>query len=198
MILFFNKQVLNLNGGLYMGKRKTKCMPEHRKPYKERENKKDLLDEIYVFTEAILELENVAEKFKRQTLDKILWNVTELDVKYRCRYRSIDAYNSDEKTEDEKVQHEHVVTKKYLIQKMLDFPKLYKDILNIAVSCLVTKEEHKRLHKVEKEHKNEGIEGWERYKKAKIKVKDMVTGEIVDLDELIASQKLMLDELIGR
>lgn len=61
--------------------------------------------------------------------------------------------------------------RKYLVNELLNNPKDYKKILNQAVACIVTKDEHKILTAYSRDN---NVQGWERYKKANIKVFDLL------------------------
>jgi hypothetical protein len=61
-------------------------------------------------------------------------------------------------------------------------PKEIERILDKAVACTVTKAEHDRLGRI-KDH-----DGWARYRLAGIDVVDTQTGELLNLDAMIATQ----------
>ncbi len=165
---------------------KNKC------PYKERKNKDKDIEDICLIVKTVLALKDqVKEKYIRDVLEKMLWDITELDGKHNYKYKSNGLLESEEKD-----QHEHVFTKDFLKNKMIIHPELCEDIIKLAVSCGVTEDEHHALNKYDKLHKNDDSDGWERYKGAGIKVWNMV-GKIKDinLDTLIEEQNQKLKEL---
>lgn len=72
-----------------------------------------------------------------------------------------------------KVQYEHVVPRKTLVDRMLAEPNAIPEILASAVACLVTVEEHRRLTALPPT-----IEAWDRYRAAGIEVTDMADGTL--------------------
>jgi hypothetical protein len=122
---------------------------------------------------SVVKNKNVILRHKKEVISVMIWKITEAhgnstNGKYRIRYRSEGVLNE----KDGKVQHEHVYTRKQLISEILDNPDNLEKILQRAIGYLVTEEEHDRLSKI-----NEGIVGWERYKKAGIKVRDMLANK---------------------
>ena len=65
-----------------------------------------------------------------------------VDGKYKTRYRSEGALHI---TDSSKLHHEHVFEKKHLIDSLLEDPDSYKSILDTAIGCVVTREEHALL-----------------------------------------------------
>ena len=105
----------------------------------------------------------------RELIDKMLWKITEADGKYKTRYQSLGAMQGSSPV----LKHDHVFTKKTLIDALLKAePKQVEEILSNAVGCTVTREEHERLTRYDRE-----CEGWERYRRAKVAVQDTETGE---------------------
>lgn len=60
-----------------------------------------------------------------------------------------------------------------MIKSLIDQPNRADEILSVAVGCTVTKQEHNRLHDIEKEFPD--LDGWERYKSAGVSVVDMTS-----------------------
>ena len=58
-----------------------------------------------------------------------------------------------------------------MIEKILIAPSDYEKILDYAIGCIVTEEEHRLLNEIDKE--NPDIDGWERYRLADIKIFDI-------------------------
>lgn len=103
---------------------------------------------------------NIHIDMKRKVIDTMLWNITGAFGKFHTRFISDGAKISH----DELLNHEHVFTKKSLIQRILADQDNLETILKDAIGCVVTKDEHNRLNK------EKNVEGWQRYIKAKIKV----------------------------
>jgi hypothetical protein len=99
--------------------------------------------------------------YKRKLLDTLLWKYTEADGKYNTRHRSVAANGC---TSNDGLRHDHVFTRKELIDQLMgaksaQIPK----ILENAVGCVVTNDEHTKLSGSDKT-----LSGWERYRHAKI------------------------------
>jgi len=116
----------------------------------------------------ILEMGNdVKEVHKKKLLTSMLWVITEADGKYKTAFIS-EAVKKIRDSGDKSIKglrHEHVYTRNGLINELLASPKNIDSILKNAIGCIVTNEDHSLLP-------NDGYVGWERYKKAKIRVWD--------------------------
>jgi hypothetical protein len=63
------------------------------------------------------------------------------------------------------------------INKLLKVPdREVAVVLKHAVGCIVTIDDHKRLHQI-----NKSLDGWKRYTVAKIKVIDLATGKLLKI-----------------
>jgi hypothetical protein len=90
----------------------------------------------------------------------------EADGKYNLRYRSAGARklaHADRRL----LRHEHVQTRKQLVEEMIAEPSRVREIVLGATACVVTAEEHQRLAAV-----GEELQGWDRYLAAGIDVYD--------------------------
>lgn len=121
--------------------------------------------------EAIVAADGVLLAHRRRALSNAVWWYTEADGKHRVRYRSLGAMAE---ADGARLQHEHVVTRKSLVDRMLQHPDQIASILGEAVACLVTKEEHRLLSA-----QPSGAEGWRRYELAGVHVIDTATGNVV-------------------
>jgi hypothetical protein len=72
----------------------------------------------------------------------------------------------DAELREHKLIHEHVISRKELTDRLLKGEKVVAVLKAITV-CIVTHKEHVKLSKVTKH-----VEGWNRYKEAKIEVLD--------------------------
>jgi hypothetical protein len=121
---------------------------------------------------------------KRKVLKDVVWIVTEADGKHRTRYRSKRVVDTAEKNPNstELVQHEHVVGRSLIADRLIQYPDQAKQILNSAVACIVMRDEHIRL--------NDEVEGWRRYLEAEggsIEVYDMKEPrQLIDLEQAVA------------
>jgi hypothetical protein len=107
---------------------------------------------------------------RREVLSLALWFATEADGKYRLRYRSVKAQQLSR--EDRRLlRHDHVVTRKQLIEAMIKDPERTEEIVRGAFACVVTDEEHRRLTALGETH-----QGWDRYIAAGIDVFDEQAG----------------------
>jgi len=104
---------------------------------------------------------DVLPKHIGEILHIIVWKVTEANGKHGTRYISEGVYNGQGP-----VRHEHVLTRKHLVERMLREPDNVPQVLDTAIGCLVTKEEHHLLTKASR------FEGWDRYREAGIRVFD--------------------------
>ena len=104
-------------------------------------------------------------------LNQALWFATEADGKYSTRYRSVGARELDASDWWRHLRHEHVLTRKELVAAMLAAPDQAGEILQSAIACTVTADEHRRLGAV-----GEDIRGWERYVAAGVDVFDEQAG----------------------
>lgn len=102
---------------------------------------------------------------KNELLSVLFWKITQVNGKYNLRYHSEDVKSGN--NPKNKIRHEHVYTKKWLSQQLIAKPESVDTIIEKVVACLVTKEEHARLHKVPREYV-----GWDRYTHAGIRVYD--------------------------
>ena len=99
----------------------------------------------------------VLDEQKLQAIDTLLWKFTEADGKHNTPFRSLAALKVSSKSQ---LRHDHVGTReqlKYLLIKSI--PDKVDFILQEAVGCLVTIEEHDRLP-----HDGQTF-GWKRYEK---------------------------------
>ncbi|CBK40392.1 protein of unknown function [Nitrospira defluvii] len=111
--------------------------------------------------------EDVLLEHRRALLSRMIWKITEAHGKYTTRYCSGAARN-----DGGKLRHEHVTPRKVLIDRLLNNPSGVERILQDAIACTVTAEEHSRLSGVREE-----LCGWDRYSRAKIEVIDRAKGK---------------------
>lgn len=103
----------------------------------------------------------------REVLSIAVWKFTECDGKYTTRFRSEGAMFAKSNA----VHHEHVVTRKSLVDRLLIEPHNVSSIFADAIGCVVLRSEHSLLAAAEKT--NPGLSGWDRYRKAGIVVWDL-------------------------
>lgn len=116
----------------------------------------------------ILEMgEDVLLEHRRALLSRMIWKITEAHGKYTTRYCSASA-----RKDEGKLEHEHVIPRKVLIDQLLTNPSDAEQILQPVIACTVTVEEHICLSKVPAD-----VGGWDRYTRAKIQVIDRQTGK---------------------
>jgi len=120
---------------------------------------------------------NTSPGMYNKILYHLIWYITEGDGKYNTRFRSIQALNS----KDLKIHHEHVYPIKDIKNDIMSNPKSIKSILmKKAIACVVTQKEHEQLNKHSKDS-----DGWERYRKAGVKIKDFITKRNANMKNLI-------------
>lgn len=66
------------------------------------------------------------------------------------------------------LQHDHVYERSKMVERIMSNHELVEEELRKAIGCVITKNEHDLLH-----FHVMGIDGWDRYKNANIKVYDM-------------------------
>lgn len=99
--------------------------------------------------------------YKRRLLDTLLWKYTEADGKYNTRHRSVAANG---RASNAGLRHDDVFTKRELIEQLMSArPAQIPRILESAIGCVVTSDEHTKLSGFDGVHS-----GWERYRQAKI------------------------------
>lgn len=142
------------------------------------ENKKSLmiLTSAREVVKCIVCNQRVSGKHKKEIISLMIWMITERFGKWNARFRSEKARYM--KSKDGGIRHEHVYRRKDLIHNILNNSKNTSAILKNAIACIVTKEEHLMLNKIDKDKPN--LDGWDRYKEAKIRVYDMQTNKFME------------------
>ena len=102
----------------------------------------------------------VLDEQKLQVIDTLLWKFTEADGKHKTPFRSVAALGVSSNLQ---LRHDHVATREQLKHLLIKSrPEQVDFILQEAVGCLVTIEEHDRLP-----HDRQSF-GWQRYEEASI------------------------------
>jgi hypothetical protein len=102
----------------------------------------------------------------RELLRILLWKMTQAEAPtHRTRFQSESALRA---ATGEPLRHDHVFQSANMIDELLEAKsnEAIERILDCAVGCTVTLDEHSRLHRFDDEY------GWERYSKAGIVVMD--------------------------
>ena len=140
------------------------------KSFQERADAKARLKSAITAMRAILQL-SILPAHKRELLSVCLWKVTEASgSKYQTRFRSKKSL----KTLRKEWQHEHVYQRRFLVDRLMKNPRSLQSVVTTAVGCVVTKEEHIRLSAASR--KNSKLDGWARYRAARVPVIDTVSG----------------------
>lgn len=107
---------------------------------------------------------------RQELLSVLLWKITLAESsKYKTRFQSLGALRCSDKR---KLRHDHVFQRSKMIADLEKARANRIDsILKNAFGCTVTIEEHDRLCKFAK------YDGWLRYRKARIGVKNTETGK---------------------
>jgi hypothetical protein len=134
-------------------------------PHPERERR---LASAVAVARFALESPDLYDAHRNELLSFACWWATELDGKYKTRFRSLGARRPGARD----LRHEHVVPRKALRQAMQREPARAAEILREALGCVVTREEHDRLEAVGGQ-----LEGWERYIAAGVDVFDEQDGK---------------------
>ena len=136
---------------------------------------KDIVESAKTAIAGILPLD-VLPVHKRELLSTMIWKITEANGKHNLRYRSEGAVAAPQ----DDLIHEHVYPRRKLVKQLLQGrpdPQSLDRILEHAVACLVTPDEHQRLEALPKH-----IEGWNRYRAAAVRVFDTEAQEWCDVD----------------
>lgn len=130
---------------------------------------------------------DVMEEHVGRLLGELVWKLTEADGKYATKYKTTGAINCSDKSQ---LRHEHVYQRAKMIDALLNGQTHEVDgILNDAIGCTVTIDEHRRLENCDHEY------GWERYRKAGLQVVDTATG--FGQSEPIEPQSKLMDLISG-
>jgi hypothetical protein len=125
----------------------------------------EIIESATVAIEHILRMP-ILEAHRKALVSGTLWFITEARGKYSTRYWSRAAKDNP----SSKLQHEHVFTRKDLTARLMAEPQKAREILQSAIACVVTVDEHRRL--AEAERQDRSLRGWDRYKAAGIEVVD--------------------------
>lgn len=126
----------------------------------------EILESAITIVDGVLRMP-VLERHKRDIINGMLWSITQARGKYQTRYRSKASLEKP----TPKLHHEHVLTRKDLIDRIMAAPEKAREILSEAIACVVTVDEHRKLARVERE--NPALRGWDRYTAAEIEWVDM-------------------------
>ena len=135
------------------------------KPYRPRPDREERLASAIKAADALVGLD-LYPQHKRELLSICVWKATELDGKWNTCFCSRGALEAGPET---KLNHEHVIERKKQVDRMLSGEAVAK-VLKEAVACIVTVDEHKLLTETSRTRPN--LEGWERYRAARIEVID--------------------------
>lgn len=141
------------------------------KPHPESEARKRSATSLIKYLLAAKQPE-ILPTHRRELLGILLFKLTEAEAlhKHKTRFQSEGALLCNDKT---KLRHDHVFQRAKMIAA-LETPNEIDNILNAAVACTITDEEHTRLSKCD------DIYGWGRYTKAEINVEDTLTDRRID------------------
>ncbi len=141
-----------------------KSTAKHKELYIESPTTAQCLADIRKLLDCIRRLP-IAEKLKRDMLKHGIWQVSVSTGDFYARYRS----ESVRHKVGQQIQRDHINPKQNLVKELLDPEPDLDAIIQRAHCCIVTKDEHRRLHDVD-----DGLDGWARYKAAGIPVYDML------------------------
>lgn len=138
-----------------------------KKPYVRSPKSEEIISSAKQLARLVLQDESLLQKHKISILSLVQWFVSEADGKHKTRYRSrrVVELATNDPYSVEKINHEHVFTRREVTQQLLTEPHRVDEILDAVLGCIVTKAEHDSM-------KGAGS-GWARYKSARIEVLDM-------------------------
>jgi len=125
---------------------------------------------VALATSVLLVREKMLLTHLREVLSISVWKYTECDGKYTTRYRSEGALFAS----SSEVHHEHVITRKTIVDRLLQDPSNASRILASSIGCVVLRSEHQLLAAAEKADKT--LTGWDRYQVAGVAVWDLLEG----------------------
>jgi hypothetical protein len=157
------------------------------KVYRRREDYDQRFESIHAAVMAILNMPDAVKKpHKRRLLNTCLWQLTQSESygKRNLRYATKAACKLLEQGRGRELQHEHVHTRKQLIDELMEAKPYRSDqvgrILRSACACLVTVRQHKKLCE-----RDPHLRGWERYESAKLRVYERDEDRVISYDELL-------------
>src|SRR4051794_24082351 len=135
-------------------------------------------------------VDGLSPAHRRELLSISLWKWTEAagvapHPKFNVRYATPAALDHSQPT---KVNHEHLWPRKWIIDRLLEPGKTWAEddlrtfLEDHGVACIVTVKEHGELSKL-----TSGPEGWDRYKRAGLQVRDLAGDGFLDLDAFSGS-----------
>lgn len=102
---------------------------------------------------------------RKEILHYAMWKITECEGKHNTRFQSADVLHRKGP-----LRHEHVYQRAKMVDALLAAkPQDVDKILEKAIGCLVTVDEHHKLHAFDH------LDGWARYEKAGIAIMDMAS-----------------------
>lgn len=131
-----------------------------------RQDADELLSSAKSVIGLILGAERIMDRHKRAVINRMLWAITEEPWgKYTLPYRSRAALAE---TNPKNLRHEHVISRKSLLDDLLDRKISVDQVVDKAIACVVTKAEASLLD--DRTGPAKGVEGWDRYTAARIEV----------------------------
>jgi hypothetical protein len=127
------------------------------------------LAEIRVLLDGIRQLP-IGLALKRTMLIQAIWQVAECTGSFYSRYRSERVI----KRQGLRIQRDQIYKKPTLIAELLAAQRDLDAIIQQAQCCVVTEDEHRKLHKVDTR-----LDGWDRYRAAGIAIYDMASRKLV-------------------
>ena len=136
----------------------------HRERYVESPKTAQQLADVRVLLDVLRSLP-IGLSLKKKMLVGAIWQICESTGSFHARHRSEGVI----RTVGQKIQRDHVFKKQTLIAELLGSEPDLDNIIKQALCCIVTEDEHKRLHRIDK-----SVDGWARYRAAGIVVYDML------------------------
>ena len=104
-------------------------MPTRATRYRPRPDREDRVGAILSDMGVVLQAP-FSDRFRKRMVDQLLWDLTEVDGKFGCRYRSQGVLENDDR---ESIYHEHVFTRQKMIVEILGNPGRSREIAQRAV-----------------------------------------------------------------
>ena len=151
-------------------------------PYVRHVNADQRIESARALARLALENDNLLPQHRKKMISDAIWYCTEADGKWKTRYKSkmVMDLAQNEPTSLVLINHEHVMTRRNLISRilaadrdvLLENPSELHKLLDTAIGCIVTSAEHATLL--------EG-DGWARYVNVSVCDTAIVPPQIVQL-----------------
>lgn len=122
------------------------------------------LADIKLLIDSIRQME-IGTPLKKRMLVHAIWEIAKASGNFCSRYRSDRVIQNP----GFRIQRDHIFKKSTLVEELLSPTPDIDRVMEQALCCIVTRDEHERLHGIDV-----NFDGWDRYRDARISVYDML------------------------